>query len=59
MYDHVIRELKSIQMELKTFLSRGRELRYQDMKQVSPGIWIHKKYVNLSECLAELRAWIP
>lgn len=58
-YAQAASKLRAIKEELDLVLARWRELMYRDMEQVAPGIWIHKDYANLSECLTELRGWIP
>jgi hypothetical protein len=58
-YKCAIVELKEIHKELTDFLKKGEEAQHRDMKEVSPGIWIHKDYKNLSECIRELSKMIP
>lgn len=58
-YAQAAAKLRTLKEELDSVLARWRELMYRDMKQVAPGIWIHKDFSNLSECLSELREWIP
>jgi hypothetical protein len=58
-YANAANELRNIKEELDLFLLRWRAQVYKDMKQVAPGVWIHKDYANLSECLDDLRKMIP
>lgn len=57
-YTHVIQELKKIQVMIDAFLQIGKNMK-KDMREIAPGLWIHNKYQNLSECLVELNSWLP
>jgi hypothetical protein len=54
-----IAELRSIHATLTEFLRRGREAAHRDMVEVSPGIWIHKDFKDLSETVKWLNAMLP
>ena len=47
-------KLKVLHSAMSSALQKAKEQHFQDMKQVAPGIWISKKYNNLSEALKSL-----
>lgn len=58
-YQLAAQKLRIVKQSIDDFLAKGRELMYKDMKEVYPGVWIHKDYNNLNECLTELESWLP
>jgi len=51
--------LRLIKLELDAFLYKARGLVYKNMRQVSPGIWIHNDFKDLAEALAWLNSMLP
>tara|TARA_Y100000310_G_scaffold302731_1_gene340436 strand:+ start:63 stop:284 length:222 start_codon:yes stop_codon:yes gene_type:complete len=54
-YQSTIIQLKAIKKTIDDFLERGRQAIYGDMKQVSPGCWIHKSFKDLPEAIEWLK----
>ena len=54
-YERTIVGLRSIQNLISDFLERGERQFHKNMKQVSPGIWIHEDFKDLGEAVVYLR----
>lgn len=52
-------QLRIIHTGLTRFLERAKAEAHKDMKEVSPGIWIHKDYKDLGEACEFLRSLLP
>lgn len=46
-------QLKVFHSALSSALKRAKEQQHKNMKEISPGIWIHKKYNTLSDALKD------
>lgn len=51
--------LRIVQAELTNFLKRGRAAAHKDMKEVSPGCWIHKDFKDFSAAMEWLKSILP
>ena len=61
-YAKAAAELREIHAKLAGCLASWHEwydVTHRDLKLVAPGIWIHKDYQDLSECLHDLQKMIP
>jgi hypothetical protein len=58
-YQVAAQELREVKAQIDAFLARGHAAAHRNMKQVAPGLWIHKDYRDLPHCLQELRTWLP
>ena len=48
-------QLRCIHELLTKMLDQMKAAAHKDMKEVAPGIWIHKDYRDLSDCLNDLQ----
>lgn len=46
--------LKILHTALSAALERAQKAKYENMKQIAKGIWIHKKYSTLKDAIADL-----
>lgn len=58
-YQKAVIELGAIGSIIDKFLEVGERNLHRNMKCVAPGVWVNEKYSSLSECLNELRSWLP
>jgi hypothetical protein len=56
--ENCVEELKAIKKLLDAWIEQAENAKkesYKDMKYIGDGIWIHKQYKDLHECLADVR----
>ena len=51
--------LRIVGLQISEFLRRGNEAKYKNMKQVSPGTWIHNDFKDITEALEWAKGLIP
>jgi hypothetical protein len=51
--------LRIVQAALTNFLQRGRSAAHKDMKEVSPGCWIHKDFKDFAAAMEWLKSILP
>lgn len=47
----LVAELKLIQARIDAWLLHCREMLFRDMREVSPGVWLHNRYPDVASCL--------